>query len=78
MVELPKRRKTSAVIKKIYDFNQLINMTKEDIQERIDCNLYIENFDLLKNNFDLFLWILENCKVNSVCSRDFQCLKYIE
>ena len=78
MPELPKRGNTSVNIKKIYDFAELIYMPKEDIQKRIDCNLYIENFDLLKNNFDLFLWILKNCKVNSVCSSDFQCLKYIE
>lgn len=78
MPELPKKRKTSVDVKKIYDFTQLICMTKEDIQKRIDCNLYIENFDLLKNNFDSFLWILKNCEIKSVCSRDFQCLKYIE
>lgn len=41
-------------------------------------NVYIDDFELLKNNTDIFQELIISGKISTIFSKDFDCLKYIE
>lgn len=59
-------------------FSEFIGKTDEEIKNNIFSSIYIDDFELLKNNFDLFQRIVDSKKIDSFYSKEYECLEYIE
>ncbi len=59
-------------------FSEFIGKTDEEIKNNIFSGIYIDDFELLKNNFDLFQRIVDSKKIDSFYSKEYECLVYIE
>lgn len=74
---LPPRHNNKKIIK-MSKFSQFLNATEEMINNNSCYSIYIENIQLLKDNFDVLLKIVNCGKYDYICSHDFECLKFIE
>jgi len=41
-------------------------------------NIYVDDFNLLRNNIDIFQDLIISWKISTISSKDYDCLKYIE
>ena len=78
MGRLPRKVVSNIEPLKLTKLSQFIGKTDEEISSNIYLGIYVDNFDFLKNNFDLFERIVSLKKINKFCANDYEILKYIE
>lgn len=63
---------------KLTKFSEFIGRSDEDIKSNGYSGIYIDDFELLKNNFDLFQRIVDLKNIDKFYSKDYKALIYIE
>ena len=72
---LPARKKKGTIVKKIYDFKEFLTATDEEIKDNHD--IFIDDFNLLIENFDFLERIIDKGSMIEIYSPDYKILEYI-
>ena len=65
-------------IEPLYQFQDFIGKSDEEIKERMSRTISIENLTILKKNFDYLKRILSFQKCDKLYSTNYECLTFIE
>lgn len=72
---LPARKKKGTIVKRIYDFKEFLTATEEEIKDNQD--IFIDDFNLLIENFDFLERIIDKGSMIEIYSPDYKILEYI-
>ena len=76
--QMPKRRKQDKPIISLYKFSDLLGKSAEELKQNTTFYIFIDDTDLLKENFDFFKSIINLKNFDMIYSKDYEALLFIE